>query len=121
MVIVENYRRNILAIAFAESSECEDSAQDAKSIAEMKRNLEFISGKIFRSATSVVRLLIWRDMKMIGDFETVTLSCGHSLNSYNGLGVCSKCWKNGCGKCLQLINDELLCPKCFTEKMEAVK
>ena len=83
--------------------------------------MEFISGRVFRFATSAARLLIWRNAKMIGDFETVTLSCGHSLNSYRGLGVCSKCWKKGCGKCLQLVDDSLLCPKCFTERMEAGK
>ena len=86
-----------------------------------EKNLESISGKSSHSATGVARLLIWRNQKMIGDFETVTLSCGHSLNSYNGLGVCSKCWKNGCGKCLQLINDELLCPRCFSEKIGGAK
>ena len=56
-----------------------------------------------------------------GDFETLTLSCGHSLNSHNGLGVCSKCWKKGCGKCLQLIDDQLLCPTCFANRIGGTK
>lgn len=66
-------------------------------------------------------MLIWRNLKMIGDFETVTLSCGHSLNSYRGLGVCQKCWKKSCGQCLALVDDMLLCPTCFAERMEAGK
>ena len=55
---------------------------------------------------------------MIGDFETVTLSCGHSLNSYKGFGVCQRCWKKNCGQCLTLLDDLLLCPQFFKEKRE---
>lgn len=58
---------------------------------------------------------------MIDEFEIVTLSCGHAINSYNGLGVCHKCGKKTCGKCLQLLVDDLLCPKCFAKYMKAVE
>jgi hypothetical protein len=55
------------------------------------------------------------------EFEAIVLHCGHSINSYSGLGVCSNCRMKNCGRCLQLTNGELLCPKCFTEKLEAGK
>lgn len=55
---------------------------------------------------------------MIDEFESVTLSCGHVINSYKGFGVCQGCWKKICGQCLQLVDDELLCPECFMKKLE---
>jgi len=54
------------------------------------------------------------------EFETITLSCGHAVNPYNGLGVCYDCGKKTCGKCLQLVVDELLCPRCFTDRIRPV-
>ena len=81
--------------------------------------MEFISGKTFRSVTSAERLLIWRNQKMIGDFETVTLACGHSLNSYKGFGVCQKCWRKTCGQCMTLVDEFLLCPECLKKKRES--
>jgi hypothetical protein len=55
---------------------------------------------------------------MIGEFESLILSCGHSINSYKGFGVCQKCWKKTCGQCLILVDNLLLCPQCFKENME---
>lgn len=55
---------------------------------------------------------------MIDGFDSVVLSCGHSITSYKGLGVCMKCKEQHCGQCLMLVDDLLLCPKCFKEKME---
>lgn len=55
------------------------------------------------------------------EFEAVLLACGHSINSFSGLGVCSRCKMKSCGRCLQSINGELLCAKCFAEKLEAGK
>ncbi|WP_179369104.1 hypothetical protein [Candidatus Nitrosotenuis sp. DW1] len=49
------------------------------------------------------------------EFESVVLSCGHSITSHAGLGVCNKCRRKVCGKCLQLIDEKNLCPKCFEE------
>jgi hypothetical protein len=100
------------------SKTCTGSAQNAKRIVEEEENLEFISGKVFRCATCVVRSLFWRNLKMIDDFETVTLSYGHSLNSYKGFGICQKCWKKNCGQYLTLVDDLLLCPQCFKERRE---
>lgn len=54
---------------------------------------------------------------MEDEFESVVLSCGHSINAYSGLGICSKCRKKTCGKCLQIIDEVILCPKCFAEKV----
>ena len=64
-------------------------------------------------------MLIWR-IKMTDEFEAVMLGCGHSVNSYNGLGVCYRCNKKTCGKCLQLVVDELLCPRCFADQIRPV-
>ncbi len=50
------------------------------------------------------------------EFETIILSCGHSINSYKSLGVCHGCRKKTCERCLQVLDDVLLCPKCFNEK-----
>jgi formylmethanofuran dehydrogenase subunit E len=47
------------------------------------------------------------------EIEFVTLECGHTLVSDIGAGVCSNCGKLCCRECLQLIDDKLLCPKCF--------
>ena len=57
---------------------------------------------------------------MSDEFEAVMLSCGHSINSYNGLGVCYRCKKKNCGKCLQLVVDKLLCPNCFADQIRPV-
>lgn len=54
---------------------------------------------------------------MDDEFEAIVLTCGHSINSYSGLGVCNKCKLKHCSKCLQLLDDHLLCPKCFEEKL----
>lgn len=62
---------------------------------------------------------IWRTSKM-DDFETITLSCGHVINQYNGLGVCYDCGKKTCGRCLVLVVDELLCPSCFSDRIRPV-
>jgi len=51
------------------------------------------------------------------EFDTILLHCGHSINSYKSLGVCKKCRTKQCEKCLQLVDDELLCPKCFNDKV----
>lgn len=53
-----------------------------------------------------------RDEKDV-ELEIVTLECGHTLTPQFGAGICSECGKVCCGKCLQLLNDELLCPICF--------
>lgn len=55
---------------------------------------------------------------MIGEFESIILSCGHAVNSHKGFGVCQKCWKKTCGQCLVRVDDLLLCPVCFKEKRE---
>ena len=54
---------------------------------------------------------------MIDEFESVTLSCGHVINSYRGFGVCRRCGRKACGQCLQLVDDDLLCPGCFVKKL----
>ncbi|TBR08575.1 MAG: hypothetical protein EPO62_06760 [Candidatus Nitrosotenuis sp.] len=51
------------------------------------------------------------------EFESVILSCGHAINTNSGLGKCIKCKMNKCGKCLQVIGEHLLCPKCFDDRM----
>lgn len=51
------------------------------------------------------------------EFESVILSCGHALNSNSGLGKCAKCKMNKCGRCLQVIDGQLICPRCFEDKM----
>ncbi len=43
----------------------------------------------------------------------VTLDCGHSVAPEVGMGVCSKCGKTCCSRCLQPVNGELFCPECF--------
>lgn len=50
---------------------------------------------------------------MYEEFESIVLKCGHSINSYKTLGVCHKCNNKCCEMCLQLIDDVLVCPKCF--------
>jgi len=57
-------------------------------------------------------------MKERVEIEVVTLSCGHSVNPNVGVGVCSKCGRLFCGKCLQILKDKLLCPSCFKEEVE---
>jgi len=49
------------------------------------------------------------------EFESVMLSCGHAISQTSGLGKCSKCKLNKCGKCLQILDGQLLCPKCFED------
>ncbi|MEM3871127.1 MAG: hypothetical protein QXE05_00985 [Nitrososphaeria archaeon] len=51
------------------------------------------------------------------EIEFVTLECGHSIVADVGVGVCSECRKLCCRECLQLFNEKLLCPKCFTRKV----
>jgi hypothetical protein len=51
------------------------------------------------------------------EFESVILSCGHAINSNSGLGKCEKCKMNKCGRCLQVIDGRLICPRCFDDKM----
>jgi len=51
------------------------------------------------------------------EFESIILSCGHAINSNSGLGKCDKCKMNKCGRCLQVIDGQLICPKCFEDKM----
>lgn len=51
------------------------------------------------------------------EFESVILSCGHAINSNSGLGKCDKCKMNKCGRCLQVIDGQLICPRCFEDKM----
>lgn len=51
------------------------------------------------------------------EFESVILSCGHAINSNSGLGKCDKCKTNKCGRCLQVIDGQLICPRCFEDKM----
>lgn len=46
---------------------------------------------------------------MEGDFEFVVLSCGHSINSYRGFGICQECCKKTCGQCLILVDGLILC------------
>ncbi len=55
------------------------------------------------------------------EFEAVLLHCGHSISTYNGVGVCSKCNKKNCGRCLTWINAELLCPRCFHDRVNRVR
>lgn len=49
------------------------------------------------------------------EFESVVLYCGHVINQTSGLGKCSKCKLNKCGRCLQVLDGQLLCPKCFED------
>lgn len=51
------------------------------------------------------------------EVEFITLECGHSAVADIGVGVCSECGKLCCRECLQLIDDKLLCPKCFAKLM----
>jgi len=53
------------------------------------------------------------------EIEFVALGCGHSVNPRVGVGLCSKCGKICCSKCLQLFKDKLLCPSCFREEVES--
>ncbi len=45
------------------------------------------------------------------------MNCGHSINLYNGFGVCEKCHTKNCWKCLQIKDDLLLCPRCFLREV----
>ncbi|MCP8315789.1 MAG: transposase [archaeon] len=47
------------------------------------------------------------------EIEFITLDCGHTVTPEIGIGVCSKCSKVCCSKCLQLIDEKLFCPECF--------
>lgn len=51
------------------------------------------------------------------EIEFVTLECGHTAVADIGVGTCSRCGKLCCRGCLQLIDEKLLCPKCFKEFM----
>ncbi len=59
-------------------------------------------------------LMSWM-INMKEKIEFVTLECGHSVNPNVALGVCTKCSKKSCAKCLQLIDGMLLCPSCFVK------
>ncbi|MGH9922074.1 MAG: hypothetical protein ACRD38_04930 [Nitrososphaerales archaeon] len=51
------------------------------------------------------------------EIEFVTLPCGHSVNQHIPLGICSKCAKRSCAKCLQPLENCLLCPDCFVKRV----
>ncbi len=52
------------------------------------------------------------------EIEFVTLECGHSVVADIGVGVCSNCGKLCCRECLQLIDENLLCPECFAKLLK---
>ncbi|MEM3382797.1 MAG: hypothetical protein QW698_01960 [Nitrososphaerales archaeon] len=52
------------------------------------------------------------------EIKFIALDCGHTVTPEIGMGVCSKCGKVCCGKCLQLIDGKLFCPECFARFVE---
>lgn len=55
---------------------------------------------------------------MFEEFEYNVLECGHTPNTYKSPGICQKCDKQFCERCLQLFDYRLLCPICTENKME---
>ena len=49
------------------------------------------------------------------DIKFVTLDCGHTVAPNIGMGICSKCGKTCCSRCLQMIDGKLFCPECFAK------
>lgn len=49
------------------------------------------------------------------EIKFVTLACGHTVDPNVGVGICNKCGKACCRKCLQLIDGKLYCPDCFVK------
>lgn len=49
------------------------------------------------------------------EIKFLTLDCGHTVVPDIVIGVCCKCGKVCCSRCLQLFNGKLFCPKCFSE------
>jgi len=47
------------------------------------------------------------------EIKFVVLDCGHTVIPEVGMGICSKCGKTCCGRCLQTVDGELFCPECF--------
>jgi len=52
------------------------------------------------------------------EIHFLTADCGHIITAENLGGKCSKCGKLCCKNCLLRLNDELLCPNCFKEKLK---
>jgi hypothetical protein len=49
------------------------------------------------------------------ELNLVTLDCGHAVAPDIGMGICIKCDRTCCSRCLQIIDGKLFCPDCFVE------
>ena len=52
------------------------------------------------------------------EFRFISADCGHAITLQNIGGKCERCGKLCCRDCLTLLNDEMLCPTCFVEKLK---
>ena len=53
----------------------------------------------------------------MNELRFMVAGCGHIIRADDLGGKCSRCGKLCCGKCLTIINDEMLCPSCLKDKL----
>jgi formylmethanofuran dehydrogenase subunit E len=52
------------------------------------------------------------------EFRFIKADCGHAITMQNIAGKCMKCGSLCCKECLMLLDSEMLCPRCFIERLK---